>query len=178
MSLRRHPETMATARGFPRGGSRVLRGAAVLALLAWSAARAGSGPMPYDAGADARAELARALALGAADRKPVLVVFGANWCEDCRAFDRALQRPATARLVAGSFRLVKVDVGQFDRNLDVAADYGNPIAKGIPAAVLLSPGNEVRYATRAGELADARRMGEAAIHRFLEGLAAQGRGKR
>ncbi|MDB5766786.1 MAG: putative thiol-disulfide isomerase and thioredoxin, partial [Collimonas fungivorans] len=59
------------------------------------------------------------------------------------------------------------DVGNFDKNLDVAQSYGNPIKKGIPAAVLLSPDNKILYSTKAGELADARRMGENGIYDFF-----------
>jgi thioredoxin 1 len=61
-------------------------------------------------------------------------------------------------------------VGNFNRNLDVARAYGDPIKKGIPAAVVLSPDAQVLYATRAGELADARRMSESGIHDFFKGV--------
>ncbi len=93
--------------------------------------------------------------------------FGANWCEDCRALDLAIKSGRSAELLARQFKVVKVDIGNFDRNLDLVAAYGNPIKKGIPAAVVLSPDNEVLYATRAGELADARRMSESGIYDFL-----------
>jgi len=100
------------------------------------------------------------------------VILGANWCEDCRALDRALGTGRNARLVATRFRVVKVDVGNFDHNLDLVAQYGNPIAKGIPAAVVLSPGNEVIYTSKAGELADARLMSERGIYDFFERVSA------
>ncbi|MEO8122527.1 MAG: thiol reductase thioredoxin, partial [Burkholderiales bacterium] len=80
-------------------------------------------------------------------------------------------------LMARSFRVVKVDVGNFDHNLDVAAAYGNPINKGIPAAVILSPTNQVLYATRPGELADARRMSESGIYEFFSQTARVAKGK-
>ncbi|MDE1712782.1 thiol reductase thioredoxin, partial (plasmid) [Chromobacterium amazonense] len=58
---------------------------------------------------------------------------------------------------------------------DIDAAYGHPIAKGIPAAVVLSPDNQVIYATRAGELADARRMSETGIYEFFERVSKVGR---
>ena len=73
----------------------------------------------------------------------------------------------SASLIDGKFVLVKIDVGNFDKNLDIAQSYGNPIKKGIPAAVLLSPDNKILYSTKAGELADARRMGENGIYDFF-----------
>lgn len=62
-------------------------------------------------------------------------------------------------------------MGNFDRNLDLSASYGNPIKKGIPAAVVLSPANRLLYATRAGELANARGMSETGVYEFFSRAA-------
>jgi protein disulfide-isomerase len=129
---------------------------------------------PYDARADAKAALQAALVGAKAERKPVFVVFGANWCDDCRALDKAMHAEPSAGLIARSFQVVKIDVGNFDRNLDIVAAYDNPIKQGIPAAVLLAPDGKVLYATRAGELASARRMGENGIYDFLVGMTKRG----
>jgi len=139
----------------------------LILLGALLAAFAVGAPLPYDESADAKAAVQQALSAAKESRTPVFVIFGANWCEDCRALDRAIQSGQSADLLAREFKVVKVDIGNFDRNLDLVAAYGNPIKKGIPAAVILSPGNEVLYATRAGELADARRMSESGIYDFL-----------
>src|SRR5438105_9030091 len=139
-------------------------------LLTLAIAVAQAAPLPYDEAADPRADLERALTAAKSEQKPVLVIFGANWCPDCRALDSALTSGKNADLVGREFKVVKVDVGQFDRNLDIAARYGNPIKKGIPAAVVLSPQAEVIYATRAGELADARHMSETGVYDFFKAL--------
>lgn len=133
-----------------------------------------AGALPYDEAADAKSEIRQALADAARSQLPVLIVFGANWCQDCRALDAALKQGRNADLMARSFKVVKVDVGKFDRNLDVSAAYGNPIKKGIPAAVIVSANNRVLYATRAGELADARSMSEDGIHEFFRQAASAG----
>lgn len=134
-----------------------------------------AGPLPYDEGVDAKAAVRQALVEAKASKLPVLVILGANWCEDCRALDHALKSAQTAKLMASQFRVVKVDVGNFDRNLDLVASYGNPIRKGIPAAVVLSPDNELLYATKAGELADARHMGDAGIYEFFKRVSSRQR---
>ena len=140
----------------------------VLYLLAGFGAAVFAAPLPYDESADAKAGVQLALVAARSSHVPVLIVFGANWCEDCRALDLALRDGRSAALVAKSFNLVKVDVGNFDRNLDIAAAYGNPIRKGIPAAVVVSGDGKVLYATKAGELADARRMSETGIYEFFK----------
>src|SRR5208282_5515546 len=90
--------------------------------------------LPYHQSANAAADLHSALAAARADRNDVLLVFGANWCPDCRELDKALNGGSHA-LIAGHFQVVKVDVGRFDKNLELANQYGNPIKMGIPAVV-------------------------------------------
>jgi protein disulfide-isomerase len=143
----------------------------LLALLVSLAAHAAEGP--YDEKADAKAQIRQALAAAAVAGTPVIVVFGANWCGDCRMLDKAMKEGASAPLIAREFRVVKVDVGKFDRNLDVAESYGVPLKKGIPAVAVLSAKNEVLHATRGGELADARKMGENGVYEYFKGIAAR-----
>jgi protein disulfide-isomerase len=123
-------------------------------------------PLPYDASANANADLQHALAAAQANHNDVLLVFGANWCPDCRELDKALKGRSQG-LIAGKFQLVKVDVGRFDKNLDLANKYGNPIRMGIPAVVVLTADNRIVYSSKGGELANARKMGDTGIYDFL-----------
>jgi len=138
----------------------------ILALMVALTCRAAE-PM-YNEAADARAEIKQALAQATITGVPVLVIFGANWCADCKILDMAIKQGSSAPLVAKEFNVVKVNVGRFDRNVDIAQSYGVPLENGIPAVVVLSPKNRVLYVTRAGELADARNMGENGIYEFFK----------
>ncbi|MBB4845960.1 thioredoxin-like negative regulator of GroEL [Paucibacter oligotrophus] len=156
---------------------------AVLALLALhlapSAARAqtpvaaASAPVlkpVYNEQADARADLNQALSVANAQHKNVLVVFGANWCGDCRALDRKMSEGQLAAHVTKRLLVLKVDVGRFNRNTDLAAQMGVSLKKGIPAVAVLKSDGEVLRASNGGELADARNMGDEAVLKVLEGL--------
>ena len=138
---------------------------ALTALFATGALAATA--MPYNPKADAKAEVRHALSEARANHEPVLVFFGANWCEDCRSLARSLKSGRNAKLMADHFNIVKVDVGNFNRNLSVDKRFGDPIHKGIPAAVILSPRGKVLYATRAGELANARHMSNQGVYDFF-----------
>ncbi len=67
-----------------------------------------------------------------------------------------------------TFRIIKIDVGHFDKNRDVAESYGVPLAKGIPAIAIISSKSKVLNLTRQGELSNARAMGEDGIYRFFK----------
>nr|WP_295083324.1 thioredoxin family protein [uncultured Roseateles sp.] len=144
-------------------------GAPVAAVPASAAASAALKPV-YNEQADARAELNQALATANAQKKNVLVVFGANWCGDCRALDKKMSEGSLAAHVSKRLVVLKVDVGRFNRNTDLAQQMGVPLKKGIPAAAVLGRDGEVIKATGGGELADARNMGDDAVLRVLQGL--------
>jgi len=118
--------------------------------------------LPYDERADAAEEVHQALQAAHLVHKDVLLVFGANWCPDCRVLDEALHGKGAAPL-KDRFVIVKIDVGNFDKNLELARRYEVPLRKGIPAAALVTGDDALLYVTKAGELANARRMGEPAI---------------
>lgn len=130
---------------------------------------------PYDEAADAKADIAATLVEAQRAKVPVIVVFGANWCGDCKMLDLAFKTGASAPLIADKFKVVKVNVGRFDRNVDVAESYGVPLKSGIPAVAILSTQGKVTYATRAGELADARKMGDDGVYEFFKKVAAEGK---
>lgn len=137
-----------------------------LIALALVACTANAAQWPYNEKADGPADVKHALKVAQADHKKVLLVFGANWCKDCRDLDRAMHG-SSLPLIEGKFEVVKIDVGNFDKNLSLAEHYGNPIKMGIPAVVELSAADQVIYSTKGGELADARKMGERGIYDFL-----------
>ncbi len=126
----------------------------------------------YDEQADANKEIQQALVDAAKAKVPVILVFGANWCPDCRALDKAMHG-SSEHLIERDFDVVKIDFGNFDKNLELANRYGNPIAKGIPAVVVVGNGDRVLYSTKAGELANASKMSEQSIYDFLKQKVAQ-----
>ena len=119
---------------------------------------------PYIESADARADIKLALAESKNSRLPLIIIFGANWCSECRALDKALSVEKGSKKITTEFKLIKVNIGNFDTNLDVANDYGNPISGGIPGAALLSPDGNLVYTTKPGELSSVRKNGAEGLY--------------
>lgn len=151
-----------------------MKGFPLAAVIFLAAASSQAADQPYDENADARQDVRAGLAAAAQAQVPLIVVFGANWCPDCRVLDLSFKTGRSAALISKDFRVVKVDVGRFDRNVELAESYGVPLRKGIPAVAILSAQGKVLYATRAGELADARRMGDNGIYEFFARVSAAG----
>ncbi|MFC6885956.1 MULTISPECIES: thioredoxin family protein [Actinomadura] len=125
-------------------------------------------PKGYDPDRDPKADIAAALAKAKADKRPVLLDFGADWCPDCVVLERYF-RTATVRPVIGGFHVVAIDVGRFDRNLAVARKYRIDLQKsGIPALVVLTPSGRVRATTNDGSFATAATMTPRQVARHLK----------
>jgi thioredoxin 1 len=144
------------------------------------AVHAADRPTPYNESADAKQDIKQALAT--ATNKPIIIVFGANWCPDCQMLDNAMKHGTTASLLQQDFKIVKVNVGNpdknrepghYEKNEDIADSYGVPLKKGIPAVAIVSPKNQVLYVTKEGELASARKMGDDGIYKFFKGVTAK-----
>jgi protein disulfide-isomerase len=133
---------------------------------------------PYNETADAKFEIKQALTEAATTQTPIIIVFGANWCGDCKMLDTAMKTGASAPLLSRDFKIVKVNVGRWDKNVDLAKSYGVPLDKGIPAVAIISAKNEVLYVTREGELADARKMGDKGIYEFFKRVTAEALAKK
>ncbi|MGI9104575.1 MAG: thioredoxin family protein [Terriglobales bacterium] len=124
-------------------------------------------PHLYEKGADAKAEIRQALAKAAATHKRVLLVFGGNWCYDCHVLDAAFHEPDIAPVLNKNFLVVHVDVGQYDKNLDLGQKYQVPLDKGVPALAVLAPDGSLLYSQQHGEFEAARSMDPDDVIAFL-----------
>jgi thiol:disulfide interchange protein len=125
-------------------------------------------PTGYDPAADAKAQIDAALAASAKDHREVLVDFGANWCPDCRVLEKLFADPEVAPLLQQRFRVVPVDVGNWDHNLDLAAAYRLDLrTSGIPALVVIGADGKVRHVTNDGAFSNARTMDPSQVAAFL-----------
>jgi len=121
----------------------------------------------YGPGLNAHAEIARAWKLAAQQHKRVLVVFGANWCFDCHVLDLAFRRPDVAAVLTPNYEVVHVDVGEYDKNLDIMQQYEVPKARGIPAIAVLDGSGKLLYSQKGGEFEKARSLAPEDLVAFL-----------
>ena len=76
-----------------------------------------------------------------------------------------MHKPDLAGLIEHNYVVVDIDLGRYDKNLDLAQKYGVPINKGIPAISVLDTHGKLLYAQGQGQFANARTM---PYHDFAE----------
>ena len=79
-----------------------------------------------------------------------------------------MHKGGLATLIANSFVIVKVDVGRYNKNLDLAEKYRVPVHHGIPALAVLDSHAKLLYSMDQGQFADARHMSHESIASFFE----------
>jgi thiol-disulfide isomerase/thioredoxin len=98
----------------------------------------------------------------------VILDFGGDWCGDCQVLDIYFHQPPNQQLLEKHFVVVHVWIGHMDTHIDVAAKYGVPINKGVPALAVLAPSGKVLYSQGTGEFRDMRHMDSGSVTEFLE----------
>lgn len=127
-------------------------------------------PLPYDEKADAKAQVAAARARAKAQHKLLLIDLGGNWCLDCRLLAATMELPELRGFLAKHYEIVTVDVGRFDKNLDIAAKYGlnGHFGGGVPSVLIVDPKTDtLKNAGRTAALADARSLSPQALADWL-----------
>lgn len=123
---------------------------------------------PYDKSADANADVDAAIAKAKAANKLVLIDLGGNWCADCVILTNVMRLPEVAPFVAAHYEVVLVDVGRFNKNLQIPARFGiTERLRGAPALLVVDPNGKLVDAGHIIDLDTARNMQPQAIVDWL-----------
>lgn len=126
---------------------------------------------PYDETVDASALIADARERARAERRFLMVTFGANWCLDCRALHHHLTTKPVVDYTRDLFRFVNVDVGKLNQNREVAEELGVSLDRGIPVAIVFDRDGNLLGTTNDGQLEPARYYSSKQILKFVRDIA-------
>lgn len=124
-------------------------------------------PKLYDTAADAKTDIREAEQRAAHEHKRVLLIFGGNWCYDCHVLDLAFHSGDIEPTLRANYLEVHVDVGEYNKNLEVAQKYQVPLDKGVPAIAVVDPTDKLIFSQQGGEFEAARSMAPEQILAFL-----------
>ncbi len=112
-------------------------------------------PKPiYDESADAKTQIADAVAKAKKENRRVLIQWGANWCSWCHLLHNTFQTDARIRRnLLYEYDLVLIDIGKWDKNMELAAEYGADLkGTGVPYLTVLDADGKVVKNQRTDEL--------------------------
>ena len=121
----------------------------------------------YPANVDARKEIAETLQAAAKAHKRVLLIFGGNWCYDCHVLDEAFHAPEIAPTLNRNFVVAHIDIGEYNKNLELAKKYEVPLERGVPAAAVLDSDGKLLFSQKNQEFEKARSLAPEDILAFL-----------
>ncbi|HWY65490.1 MAG TPA: thioredoxin family protein [Rhizomicrobium sp.] len=123
---------------------------------------------PYDEAANADAQVAAAFARAQKSHKRVLIDLGGNWCVDCLVLTNFVRLPEMHNFVVSHYEVVLVDVGRFNRNLQIPARFGiTKRLEGVPALLIATPDGKLVNGGNIFATADAHSMTPQALADYL-----------
>lgn len=123
---------------------------------------------PYDEAANADTQVAAAFARAQKSHKRVLIDLGGNWCVDCLVLSNFLRLPEMRRFMDAHYEEVLVDVGRFNRNLQIPARFGvTKKLEGVPALLIATPDGKLVNGANVFATADAHSMTPQALADYL-----------
>lgn len=127
---------------------------------------------PYDEHADADKAVAAAFDRARKSHKRVMIDLGGNWCVDCVVLANFLKLPEMQRFMNAHYEMVSVDVGRFDRNLQIPARFGfTERLKGVPMLLIATPGGKLVNDNDVFATADAHTMTPQGLADYLAKFA-------
>ena len=127
----------------------------------------------FDPEADPAEHYSAALSSANEQGKLVLVVFGSEWCPDCRSLNQKMTQSPLRNTLETGFVVTHVDIGNWDLNMAFAENYGEPVAKGIPSIAIVEADGRILYVSQAGEFASARSSGVDSLDKWFQAKLAE-----
>ncbi len=76
------------------------------------------------------------------------MIFGANWCPDCRILAGTLELPSVNKFIQENYSIMHIDLGKYDINMSLLEVLGIPKQEGVPRVVIFDKeGNAINLDT-------------------------------
>ena len=93
-------------------------------------------PKPYSGGLVSETQLDLFLKTSILQNKQPVVIFGANWCPDARVFSSVLNLPLVVEFIEKYYRILHVNVENYDQNTNLMNYLGDENLKGLPLVLI------------------------------------------
>lgn len=124
----------------------------------------------YNPDADAKADIAAAVAKAKKEKKNVFIQVGGNWCPWCIAFhDLVAHTPALKTYLDDRYETVLVNYSKENKNEEIMAGLGYPGRFGYPVFVILNGDGALLHIQNSGYLEEGKGHSVKKVTEFLQG---------
>ena len=103
------------------------------------------------------------------DKQPI-IIFGANWCPDCRIFSATMNIPKIKSYIDKNFEILYVDVKRYEINMSLMEEYGIEAAEGIPRLLVFDANKKLINSSNTTEWRTARDRTSQEIFNFFQDM--------
>ncbi len=123
----------------------------------------------YDPTADAKADIATAIALAKKENKHVFLQIGGNWCSWCIAFDKKVnENEELKQILNDNYVIYYLNYSKENTNSDIMKQLGFPQRFGFPAFVILDAEGNRLHTQNSSYLEEGKGHSVEKVKEFLE----------
>jgi len=127
-------------------------------------------PLPYNGEIYSESDIERFLNSSINKSKQPIIIFGGNWCPDCRILEGTLQLPTIKKYMIEHYEIMHVDVGRYDKNMNLISYFKIPKEEGVPRVLVFDTNKNILNMESTKEWTTARDRKQQEIFNYFQAL--------
>jgi thiol-disulfide isomerase/thioredoxin len=127
-------------------------------------------PLPYNGEIYSESDIERFLDSSINKLKQPIIIFGGNWCPDCRILEGTLQLPTIKKYMIEHYEIMHVDVGRYDKNMNLISYFKIPKEEGVPRVLVFDNKKNILNMESTKEWTTARDRKQQEIFNYFQAL--------
>tara|TARA_B000000565_G_C23727665_1_gene355934 strand:+ start:484 stop:987 length:504 start_codon:yes stop_codon:yes gene_type:complete len=127
-------------------------------------------PLPYNGSEYSTNDLNEFISNTITKDKQPIIIFGANWCPDCRIFSATMDIPKIKSYIDQNFEVLYVDVKRYEINMSLMEEFGIEPAEGIPRLLIFDKNRKLINSSNTTEWRTARDRTSQEIFNFFQDM--------
>tara|TARA_B100000401_G_scaffold78936_1_gene49450 strand:+ start:1755 stop:2258 length:504 start_codon:yes stop_codon:yes gene_type:complete len=128
-------------------------------------------PLPYNGLEHSSNDLNEFISNAIKKDKQPIIIFGANWCPDCRIFSATMDIPKIKSYIDKTFEVLYVDVKRYEINMSLMEEFGIEPAEGIPRLLIFDKNRKLINSSNTTEWRTARDRTSQEIFNFFQDMS-------
>jgi len=127
-------------------------------------------PLPYDGVVYKESEIDLFIVNTIKDSKQPIVIFGGNWCPDCRVLEGTIKMPSIKRFMDKHYSILHIDVGRYEVNMNLMDYFGVAREEGVPRVLVFDMNKNIINSSTTKEWTTARDRRQQEIFNYFQAL--------